>query len=100
MIATAAASKLGELRALKKRRKPSAAYFALTADSAGEPKAAELTHDREPDGGAPRSRPATRQGKASWHAAGGASAAHNPKCGYPEVGSRTFRDAPGSSARH
>jgi len=43
MIATAAASKLGELRALKKRRKPSAAYFALPADSAGEPKAAELT---------------------------------------------------------
>ena len=43
VIATAAASKLGELRALKKRRKPSAAYLALTADSAGEPKAAELT---------------------------------------------------------
>jgi len=43
VIATAAARKLGELRALKKRRKPSAAYFALPADSAGEPKAVELT---------------------------------------------------------
>jgi hypothetical protein len=42
VIATAAASELGELRVLKKRRKPSAAYFALPADSAWAAQGVEL----------------------------------------------------------
>src|SRR5262249_27346636 len=45
--------------------------------------------------------PATRQEKASWHAAGRARAAHDPKCGYGDLGGSTFlrRTGPKLSAR-